>query len=129
MLRQDFDRRVGEIGVTRSQWMMIAAASRKAGATQREIAELLEMTEASAGRLIDRLCAEGLLERQSHAGDRRARCIHVTEKAAPLMERLSSVAEEARRRTYRNFSEEELEELIRLLDKIYSNLGGQPLSD
>ena len=61
LLRSRFDRQVSSLNVTRSQWSMIAVVARKPGATQRMIAEMLEMSEASAGRLIDRLCADGLL--------------------------------------------------------------------
>ena len=68
-----FDREVAGLHVTRSQWTMIAVVARSPGATQRTIAEALEMSEASAGRLIDRLCADGLLERHERYDDRRAR--------------------------------------------------------
>ena len=61
LLRNRFDREVSSLHVTRAQWTMIAAVARSPGASQRSIAEALEMSEASAGRLIDRLCAEGLL--------------------------------------------------------------------
>jgi MarR family transcriptional regulator for hemolysin len=64
MLRRDFERHVEDINITRSQWSMIFAVSRRQGSTQRSIAQILEMSEASAGRLIDRLCADGMLERR-----------------------------------------------------------------
>lgn len=69
LLRNNFDRQVVNLNVTRSQWAMIAVVSRVPGATQRTIAEALEMSEASAGRLIDRLCADGLLERRDRRDD------------------------------------------------------------
>src|ERR1700712_1435668 len=64
LLRSDFDRRLSDMNITRSQWGLIAVVARRPGSTQRSIAEILEMSEASAGRLIDRLCADGLLERR-----------------------------------------------------------------
>ncbi len=122
MLRQDFDRQVADINVTRSQWALIAVVARRPGASQRQIAELLEMSEASAGRLIDRLCAEGLLERRESNDDRRARLVFITDAAPPLLERLSQLAQAGEVRIFGNFSESELETFTSLLDKLYANL-------
>ena len=57
--------RMAELGVTRSQWTLIAVVARRPGLTQRVIAESLEIKEASAGRLIDKLCQDGMLIRQA----------------------------------------------------------------
>ena len=53
-LRQGFDQSVERSGVTRAKWTLIAAVARIPGATQRKIAEALEVKEITAGRLIDR---------------------------------------------------------------------------
>lgn len=121
-LRHDFDRSVGDLSVTRSQWSLIAVVSRMPGTTQRKIAELLEMSEASAGRLIDRLCADGLLIRTEQDNDRRARAIHLTDKAAPLLERLGNFARQNETRVFRDFSDEELATFSVLLEKLRNNL-------
>ena len=92
LLRNRFDRQVSNLNVTRSQWTMIVVVARNPGATQRVIAEALEMSEASAGRLIDRLCADGLLERQERYDDRRARAVYLTKAAEPLLEKLGELA-------------------------------------
>src|ERR1700745_2106759 len=73
LLRNNFGRQVAGLPVTRSQWAMIPGVSRHPGATQRVIAEALEMSEASAGRLIARLCADGLPEGRHRDDERRAR--------------------------------------------------------
>jgi MarR family transcriptional regulator for hemolysin len=124
LLGQDFDRQVGAVGITRSQWTMVAVVARHQGATQREIAKMLDMSEASAGRLIDRLCADGLLERREHATDRRAHLVHTTEKAQPLLDQLAEIAKLNEGRVFRNFSDDELDTFRTLLGKLYVNLGG-----
>ncbi len=120
-LRNLFDRHVSDINVTRSQWTMIAIVARKPGATQRTIAEALEMSEASAGRLIDRLCADGLLSRQERDDDRRARAVFLTDKATPLLERLADVARDNEERLFRGFTKDELERLQDYLERMYRN--------
>ena len=124
MLRQDFDRRVGNVGVTRSQWMMIVVAARQPGATQRQIADILDMSEASAGRLIDRLCADGMIERKPRDDDRRAHSVSITDKAKPILEQIGEIARDSAGRVFSNFSDEELSQFSTLLDKLYDNLGG-----
>ena len=122
LLRNNFDREVASLGVTRSQWAMIAVVATHPGATQRVIAEKLEMSEASAGRLVDRLCADGLLERREREDDRRARAVYLTEKANPLLESLAKIADRNEDRMFRGFSAADLELLQALLDRIYENV-------
>lgn len=123
LLRNHFDREVSSLHVTRSQWTMIAVVARSPGATQRNIAEALEMSEASAGRLIDRLCAEGLLERQERYDDRRARAVYLTKAAEPLLAKLAEIARNGEQHLFRGFSQAELEALQDYLDRIYKNVG------
>ena len=122
-MRNSFDRRVADLGVTRSQWQMIAVVSRRPGATQRVIADAMEMSEASAGRLIDRLCADGLLERRERHDDRRARAVYLTRQAEPLLEQLSEIGRHNEERLFRGLSDDELASLDSCLAKIAKNLG------
>ena len=122
-LRNRFDRQVSSLNVTRSQWTMIVVVARNPGATQRVIAEALEMSEASAGRLIDRLCADGLLERQERYDDRRARAVYLTKAAEPVLDKLGELAREGEKSVFRGFSDEELDALKGFLDRIYKNVG------
>ena len=121
-MRNRFDRQVSEHNVTRSQWTMIVVVARNPGATQRVIAEALEMSEASAGRLIDRLCADGLLERQERYDDRRARAVYLTKAAEPLLAKLAEIAGESEKSMFRGFSPDELETLSSYLDRITKNI-------
>ena len=120
--RNNFDRKVTDLNVTRSQWAMIAVVARSPGSTQRTIAEYLEMSEASAGRLIDRLCADGVLERRDRRDDRRARAVYLTEAACPLLEKLGKIAHESEVRMFQDFSEEEIERLLDYMNRIYENV-------
>lgn len=123
MMRNRFDREVAGLNITRSQWSMIVVVARIPGATQRTIAEALEMSEASAGRLIDRLCSDGLLERQERFDDRRARAVYLTPAAEPLMAKLDQIGREGEQRVFRGFSDAELVVLEAALDRIYRNVG------
>lgn len=121
-MRQAFDRDVGAMGVTRSQWSLIIVVARHPGATQRSIADALEMTEAAAGRLIDRLCADGLLERRPKPDDRRAHCVYLTPRAEPLLEKLGEFGKRNEERAFAGFSDSELARLAGLLQRVQANV-------
>ena len=121
-MRKRFDGSVGEIGITRSQWTTILVASKRPGATQREIAEALEMSEASAGRVIDRLCDDGMLERRPKPDDRRAHTIWLTPAAEPMLEKLSEVAAGHEGIVFAGLSDSELDTLEHLLGKVHANM-------
>ena len=121
-LRQRFDQTVEHDGLTRAKWRVIVAVARSAGTTQRAIAAMLEITEVTAGHLIDRLCADGYIERREHPTDRRAYCIHLTDAAKPLLGRLEQVAQIHENEAFAGFGEEVLLRLDQLLDGISRNL-------
>lgn len=122
MMRKMFDRQVAALGITRSQWTMILAVTHNPGATQRTIAEQLGMSEASAGRLIDRLCSENLLERRAREDDRRAHAVYLAPASRPLLDDLSTAGNLLEARLFRDFDQADLDELERLLDRMRANL-------
>jgi MarR family transcriptional regulator, transcriptional regulator for hemolysin len=121
-LRSDFDRHVHDAGLTRSQWSLIAVASSHPGSSQRQIAEILEMSEASTGRLIDRLEADGVLERRELEGDRRARAVFLTEAANPMLETMTAMARAREEHWFRGMSDSDLRQLSDLLAKLHNNI-------
>jgi MarR family transcriptional regulator for hemolysin len=122
LLRSDFDRRLSDTNITRSQWSLIAVVAGRPGSSQRVIAEVLEMSEASAGRLIDRLCADGLLERRARDDDRRARAVYVTDAARPMLAQAAEVGKASAERIFQGLDEQQLEQLGQSLGIIYDNL-------
>jgi MarR family transcriptional regulator for hemolysin len=117
-----FDQRADKIGMTRAKWSVVAAASRTPGATQRNIAARLQVTDVTAGRLIDRLCAEGFLERHEDPEDRRAYRVYPTAPAKPLMDQLGGLADAHARQAFAGLTEKDLATLEKLLDVISRNV-------
>ena len=48
LIRTVFDRRVRSLGLTRAQWLVLTRLYRRPGASQTELAEMLEIDRASA---------------------------------------------------------------------------------
>ena len=92
LLRKEYDRRVRELGLTRSQWRVIAHLYRSEGVTQTELAELLEIENATLGRLLDRLEAANWVERRPCDRDRRANRLYLSDKPATIIDDMFSIS-------------------------------------
>ena len=78
LMRTVFDRRVRDIGLTRAQWLVLTRLYRRPGASQTELASMLEIDRASAGRMIDRMERSGWVERRADQVDRRINRLYLT---------------------------------------------------
>src|SRR5580658_2549619 len=121
-LRLSFDQTVERSGLTRAKWTLIAAVARNPGATQRVIAEALEVREITAGRLIDRLCDEGYLKRRENPSDRRAYRVYLAAAAQPVLDKLDEIAKIHEAAVFAGFENEDLDKLDASLDAIARNL-------
>ncbi len=79
LMRTVFDRRVKGLGITRPQWLALTRLKRKPGASQSELADMMEIERAPAGKIVDRLQERGWLERRPDPDDRRINRIFLTE--------------------------------------------------
>ena len=122
LMRTTFDRRVRSLGLTRSQWWVLNHLFRNDGATQSELAVILELEKPSLGRLLDRLESKGWVRRESDAGDRRVRRVFLTEEVQPAIKAMRAAAAEVRREALAGLAVEEQERFVDLLLAIKSNL-------
>jgi len=124
LLRTSFDRRVRQLGLTRSQWWVLTFLFRNDGVTQSELAEMLEIEKPTLGRLIDRLEAKGWVRRAADAKDRRAWRVHLTDEVEPAMRTMRAIAAEVRRDALAGLSAAERERFVDTLLAIKANLAG-----
>ena len=81
------DHALGPMGVTRSQWWVLAYLARHngKGMMQTELARTMDVGKVTLGGLIDRLEARGLVKRQPDPSDRRAKRVLMTPKGVKLL--------------------------------------------
>lgn len=94
LLRTLADQRARQFGMTRAQWAVLARLESNEGLKQAELAEILDLQPITLTRLVDRLCANGLIERRADPEDRRAKRLYLTPAARPLMDRLSQLGQD-----------------------------------
>src|ERR1700704_1991284 len=93
LLRAHAGQQARKFGMTRAQWAVLAHLEYAEGLKQAELAELLDLQPITLTRLVDRLCANGLIERRADPSDRRAQRLYLTAQARPLMNRLAELGE------------------------------------
>jgi DNA-binding MarR family transcriptional regulator len=86
--RMMFDRALAPLGITRSQWWVLAFISRKDGLPQTQLANELDVGKVGVGALIDRLESSGFVIRQADPVDRRVKRVFVTKQARGFLEKL-----------------------------------------
>ena len=122
LLRTAFDRRVRALGITRAQWLVLTRLHRHPGVSQSELADLMEVERASAGRMIDRLEANGWVERRAQNGDRRVKRVFLTPEAERVHRRIWRVAEATVSDALVDLSAREGAQLRALLGRVKKNL-------
>ena len=86
--RMMFDRALAPLGITRSQWWVLAFISRKDGLPQTQLANELDVGKVALGALIDRLETAGFVARKADPVDRRVKRVFLTKQASRFMEEL-----------------------------------------
>lgn len=94
LLKTYADQRARQYGMTRAQWAVLVRLQRTEGLKQSELAEILDLQPISLTRLLDRLSANGLIERRPDPDDRRANRLYLTPAATPVVESLARLGQE-----------------------------------
>jgi MarR family transcriptional regulator for hemolysin len=122
MLRTYSDQRAGELNMTRAQWAVLTKLRRAEGATQRELADALDLAPITLARLVDKLAASGLVERRDDASDRRTNRLYLTPAATPILVRLDDLGEAVMARALNGLDEAAIATMRAGLERIRSNL-------
>ncbi|MEZ5840408.1 MAG: MarR family transcriptional regulator [Hyphomicrobiales bacterium] len=111
------------LGLAPAQFMTLLVLWKEDGLTQRELVERLDVEQATLANTLARMERDGLVQRRSHAGDGRARSIHVTPKARALEGPATLAATAVNEAALADLSTAETEALLAAMRRIISNLG------
>ena len=119
LMRRNLNRRMR---LTQAQWRALAFLGRNEGINQTGLADLLEVRPITMARLIDRLEADGWVERRRDPDDRRAIRLYLTPKAGPLLEEMYVLANQTREQALAGLSAADRNQLIETLSTMKTNL-------
>lgn len=117
-----FDRALAPLGITRSQWWVLAFISRKDGLPQTQLANELDVGKVAVGALIDRLETSGFVLRQADPVDRRVKRVFVTKQARGFLEKLRKETDKFNARIVNGIDRKQLEAASEALLAMKHNL-------
>ena len=121
--RARLDARIAEFGLTEARWLALLHLARAGdGVTQKRLAARLSIEGPTLVRTLDWLEAEGLVERREAAHDLRAKTLHLTSKARPLIDRIEAVATTVRAEILAGIPEVELALCLAVLERVAEGL-------
>jgi DNA-binding MarR family transcriptional regulator len=121
-LRTNYDRRMRDLGLTRSQWWVLNHLYFNEGLSQTKLSEIMEIERATLGRLLDRLETKGWIERRTVPKDRRVKLVFLARAVEPLLRTMRALAADLRAEALADLTEDEQQQFISTLIKIKGNL-------
>ncbi|WP_273566175.1 MarR family winged helix-turn-helix transcriptional regulator [Maribacter halichondriae] len=121
--RQFAQRNLSDVNdeITIDQWLVLKTIHDCPNITQREIAEKIFKDHASITRMIDLLVKKGFLERSVNSEDRRRFGLELTPIGKIIQQESIPVIMQNRKKALEGLSQEEIETLKNLLQKITIN--------
>ena len=121
-LRKRFEQHAKGLGLTRSQWQVLAFLAPNEGIRQAGLADILEIEGITLVRILDKLEGCGLVERRPHPTDRRIWLLYLTEKAHPVLAEMRTLGERTRTEALAGIPDTERDILMRSLAVMRKNL-------
>ena len=117
--RNRLDQRLRPLGLSQAKWMVLLYLARYGdGLTQKRLSECLGIEGPSLVGTLDRMEADGWVERRVSVADRRAKTIHRTDKAMDLTREIKQVAATLRGELLEGIPAAEIEQSMNLLGRI-----------
>ncbi|RMG86847.1 MAG: MarR family transcriptional regulator [Bacteroidetes bacterium] len=123
IIKQNYLQAFKEIGVdlTTEQWVILDALYHNNGLSQSDLANGSFKNAPTVSRIIDLLCKKGLTERHRFENDRRRYKIFMTPKGKETYEKALPTVLELRKKGWQHLSDEDYQNLIRILNQIAQN--------
>lgn len=125
MRRTLYDQAVKPLGLTRSQWWVLAQLSRQKtpdGMLQTELANVLDVGKVTIGGLVDRLEERGFVVRKPDRDDRRAKRVLVTPEGRKVLKQMVRLSGQLNSTIFAGFSDAEVQIAETFLDRMKSNI-------
>jgi MarR family transcriptional regulator for hemolysin len=129
LYQRRFEQRSAQLSLTLPQCKTLSLLARHEGISQRQLADLADIDAMSIVRILDRMEADGWVERRADAQDRRARRLSVTGKARPILDQILEMGAATRAEVLDGLEIPQRDLLMALLEKCHANLQGlKPLA-
>ncbi|MGE7718125.1 MarR family winged helix-turn-helix transcriptional regulator [Priestia megaterium] len=118
-----FKKKLKPYGMTPVRWSIISVLDTQKGITQKELAEAIDKKQTTIVEMIYAMEEKGLIKRIYSERDRRSHELFLTEKGEEIKKSLSPLVKDAHLFITRQLSDEEIDQLKTLLNKVYNTAG------
>jgi MarR family transcriptional regulator for hemolysin len=118
---QRFEQHAGALGLTLAQCKALMRLADCEGVSQVRLAELTDVDPMTLVRILDRMEAEGWLERRKDPRDRRVRCLYLTSEAKPLLDDIKHLIDVTWEEAFAGIPKQKSEMVMELLDTVRGN--------
>jgi len=120
--RLAMDRRLKPLGLSEAKWRTVLHLSRgPADMSQAELASRMNIEAPTMARLLDRLAADGWIERRAAPNDRRVKTIHLLAKASGVIREIDRTMIATRKEVLAGISRAELQACLKTLHRIHDS--------
>ena len=121
-----FEERAQRLALTLPQCRALIHLQSNEGVSQKRLAELADVDPMTLVRILDRMEADGWVQRRFDPADRRAHTLWLTAEAALVLEQIWQLIIETRAEMLQGLSSEERTVLVTLLERVHANLTALP---
>jgi MarR family transcriptional regulator, transcriptional regulator for hemolysin len=118
---QRFEQHAASLGLTLAQCKALMRLVDCEGVSQVRLAELTDVDPMTLVRILDRMEAEGWLERRKDPRDRRVRCLYLTSAAKPLLDDIRHLIDVTWDEAFAGIPKQKSELVMELLDTVRGN--------
>lgn len=113
---------IDEYELFHGQLPMLETIKNNDGCTQNKLVELMHVSAPSVTNSIKRLEKNGLVTKSIDPNDNRRSVIHITPKGIDVSSKCRTKFDEAELKTFKGITDEELEQVYVIFEKMISNL-------
>lgn len=117
-----FHTRLMRIGLYRGQPPVLYFLSERGPMSQKELADILELSPATMTVTLKRMEKSGLVARHTDPSDQRVQLVHVTDYGREMSERAQEILTAVRDECLSGFTDRELQEIVGHIDRMERNL-------
>ena len=121
-----FDGALTGAGGSQPAWLVLISLKTRPLASQRELAEAVGIKEATLTHHLNAMDANGLITRRRDPANRRVHLVELTPAGEEAFYRMRQAAFAFNDRLRAGFTEDELTEFVRVLDRLRSNVTDGP---
>lgn len=122
MQRNEFDRRITDLGLTPAEARTLSNVARSGPVRQSVLAEHIGVEAMTLSACLDRLQDQGLVNRVADPSDRRAKLVDITAEAKPVLDVIFTASAAMRADMTAGIDPAKVEEFHRTLIAIRANL-------